>query len=100
MGGAILSEGLATFYEELVSGWSPPWSKASISKKALEAAQKEWDDKDYSHGGWFYEGPHGKWIGYSLGYKLTQRIFAEGFDLAQSMSIKPEDVRSLLSDIV
>lgn len=101
VGGAILSEGLATFYEELMSGWSPPWSKGNIPKRALEAAEKEWDDKDYNHEDWFYQGPYGKWVGYGIGYKLAQKIFAEGFDLAKSINIKPEEVRrSLLLDMV
>lgn len=100
LGGAILSEGLATYYEEHVSGWSPPWSMAKISKKALNAAEKEWDSNRYSHGNWFYKGPNGKWVGYGIGYSLAKKIFAEGFNLSKSVHIKPEDVRSLLADIV
>lgn len=99
LGGAILSEGIATFYADLMSGWSAPWGQASISKNTLEAALKEWDSKDYDHTDWFFDGSHGRWAGYGLGYRLAAKIFADGFDLAKSINLKPEDVKDLALQI-
>jgi len=67
LGGAILSEGIATYYEELVSGWTPPWAKVAVSNQAKSAAQAAWDSTQYSHTDWFFEGSSGKWIGYGIG---------------------------------
>lgn len=99
LGGALLSEGLATYYEEQVSGWSSPWSKAAPAKDAISAAVKDWDDKGYNHSEWFLAGPYGKWTGYGLGYRLAKIIFADSFDLARSIAIKPDEVRELLNGI-
>jgi uncharacterized protein YjaZ len=96
LGGAIVSEGLATFYEEVVSGWTPPWSKAQVADEALESIRKEWDNTDYNHRAWFFRGLYGRWVGYSIGYQLAQRIFKVGFDLTRSITIQPDEVRELL----
>lgn len=94
LGGAILSEGIATYYEELVSGWSSPWSQVKVSQETIDAAKKEWDNAEYNHSEWFFEGPHGKWAGYGIGYQLAKKLFADGFDLERSILITPDEARS------
>jgi hypothetical protein len=99
LGGALVSEGIATYYEERTSGWAPPWSKAAVSDDAKEAALKGWNDKDYNHGEWFFGGPYGKWVGYGLGYQLAQKLFADTFDLTWSVVTDPNNVRELLRQL-
>lgn len=97
LGGAVLSEGIATFYEEMISGWTPPWAQADVSSEAFSDAIENWDDSQYDHSRWFFEGKYGKWIGYSIGYRLAQKLFAEGFDLEKSITIKPDGLEKLLN---
>ena len=99
LGGALLSEGIATYYEEKVSGWSPPWTKAQVSNDSVEVALQEWDDKEYDHNAWFFEGPYGKWVGYGLGYRLAKKVFANDFELARSIQIAPEEAHGLLKSL-
>jgi hypothetical protein len=86
LGGAVASEGLATVYEELRSGWTPPWTTAPVSREAREAARAEWDSTDYDHRDWFFDGSHGKWAGYALGYELAK---AARFSLEASLTERP-----------
>jgi len=99
LGGAILSEGIATYYEELRSGWLSPWATTSFSKKIVKAASEAWSDKNYNHSEWFFEGPLGKWAGYGIGYKLAKELFMDGFDLKRSVNIKPIDALNYMKHI-
>lgn len=99
LGGAILSEGIATYIEELRSGWLSPWATASYDAAALDAAKKSWDDENYAHAEWFFSGSHGKWVGYGLGYALAAKLFSDGFDLERSLSISPDEARSILEKL-
>lgn len=96
LGGAIMSEGLATYYEEQISGWSSPWSQAKVPDGAVEAALRQWNDIDYNRREWLFNGPFGKWVGYGIGYGLAKRLFEKGFDLSKSISIKADAVLDLL----
>ena len=62
LGDAITHEGLGTFYEELRSGWLPPWAKSDIPKEAWVAVRKEWDNEKYDYSGWFFKGPYGRGV--------------------------------------
>lgn len=99
LGGAILSEGIATFYEELISGWTPPWAQAKVDIEALDSAVQNWNDNQYDHGDWFFEGKYGKWVGYAIGYRLAKRIFINGFDLAKSITVKPPEAEELVKEL-
>lgn len=96
LGGAILSEGLATYYEKLRTGWTPPWSEVSINDELIQKAIKEWDNDKYNHSEWFFGGKLGKWVGYSIGFKLAEEIFKNGFDLKQSIDIDTKTAKSYL----
>lgn len=93
LGGAILSEGIATFYEEMVSGWLPPWSQSEISGQVLNNAIASWDDKKYNHSNWFSSGKYGKWVGYTIGYRLAKALFDNGFNIEKSVTIKPDEAQ-------
>lgn len=94
LGGAILSEGIATYYEELQSGWLSPWAEAAFDDETLKAALEEWDNATYNHREWFFNGPHGKWVGYAIGYKLAKLLFKDGFDLSRSITIEQSEALS------
>jgi len=96
LGGAILSEGIASYYEEMISGWTPPWAQSEVSKEAFDSAIKNWGDNQYNHNSWFFEGKYGRWVGYTIGYRLAKELFFGGFDLEKSIHIKPGEVESLL----
>lgn len=98
LGGAILSEGIATYYEKLRTGWAPPWSEVSINDELIQKAIKEWDNEKYNHSEWFFGGKLGKWAGYSIGFKLAERIFEDGFDLKQSIEIDNKKAKSYLKE--
>ncbi|HUC86889.1 MAG TPA: DUF2268 domain-containing putative Zn-dependent protease [Candidatus Saccharimonadales bacterium] len=89
LGGALTSEGFATYYEEIRCGTKPKWAEMNVSVEALDEARKQWGSKDYDHSQWFFNGPHGKWIGYSLGYTLAKKSLPQ-FDLKTSITIEPD----------
>ncbi|MGZ6005422.1 MAG: DUF2268 domain-containing putative Zn-dependent protease [Candidatus Saccharimonadales bacterium] len=100
LGGAILSEGIATFYEEKVSGWTPPWAQAEVSKEALSGAAENWNDNQYNHSEWFFDGKYGKWTGYAIGYRLAKSLFTDDFDIAKSISVNPDEVEGLVNKLL
>jgi Predicted Zn-dependent protease (DUF2268) len=99
LGGAILSEGIATYYEELESGWKAPWSDAKLNNEILQNAISEWDSDKYNHQSWFFESEKGRWLGYGIGCRLAKRIFSDGFDLEKSLKISPAEIKGLLVDL-
>ncbi len=100
LGGAILSEGIATYYEKLISGWTPPWSNIELTKLMVQAAQKEWDNNTYNHNDWFFEGKLGRWVGYSIGYKIASELYKAKFSLEDSVKVHPKDARLLLDNLL
>lgn len=90
LGGALLSEGYASWFEILMSGWKPAWTERDIPRAAILAAKKEWGSS-YDHHAWFYDGVFGKSTGYALGYKLVMRTLLGTFDLETSLTEQPTD---------
>lgn len=88
LGGAILSEGLATLYEERVSGKQPLWAKTKINKEIIQSLAAEWDSKTYNHHDWFSGGPYGKWVGYSIGYQIAKQFYKDNLNLKHSLLLK------------
>ena len=100
LGGAILSEGIATYYEKLITGWIPPWSKTELDESMVLAAQKEWNSKTYNHSDWFFEGKLGRWVGYSIGYKIAEELYEAKFSLLDSVKIQPKDAKPILDKLL
>jgi uncharacterized protein YjaZ len=101
LGGAILSEGLATYYEELQSGWSPPWSKAKFTAQNLSDALDNWDNEHYGHSSWFLgSSDKGRWVGYAIGYRLAKELYKNGFNLRESLLIKPDKVNIVAAKLL
>ncbi|MBL8789964.1 MAG: hypothetical protein JNM45_05655 [Rhizobiales bacterium] len=76
LGEALVSEGLADIFSELVSGTeTPAWSNALETDEwpmLLERAEREIDSESYDHGEWFFgTGELPRWAGYTLGYHLA-----------------------------
>jgi uncharacterized protein YjaZ len=97
LGEAVVSEGIAMYFEELRSGWTPPWANGKLKSSEYRKAIHEWHKEDYDHSDWFYDGSHGKWAGYTLGYKIAKDvIFKDGFDLRSSIEEDFSSNRKLL----
>ena len=86
LGGAITSEGIATYYEKLRTGRTPLWANVDIPQQAWKDVIKDWNSTNYNHYNWFFEGQYGKWAGYSIGYSLASRQF-QTFDLEKSLKL-------------
>lgn len=99
LGGSILSEGVATLYEELQSGWTPPWSQASFTQDVLTDALDNWENKNYNHNDWFFRSDKGRWIGYTIGYQLAKKLYKNGFNLENSLNIRPNEVKEIVKTI-
>lgn len=77
---AMITEGLADHFANEVTGRKEPhlWNKALDKKQIgvfLNKAQKEFNDKKYSHREWFFGSKDKKipkWTAYSLGYYLVE----------------------------
>ncbi len=100
LGGAITSEGAALLYAHEKSGWDAPWANTPISSEAIQRLKQEWDKKQYNHDYWFYESDLGKWVGYTIAYKLIASYLKNGFDLKRSVDVKENDLFPLLEAIM
>ncbi len=72
---SLVTEGLATLFEEEVSGTKPIYAKVDINQDHINRAREIWEDKDYDHDKWFIFGDEDlpKWFGYSYGYSLVKK---------------------------
>lgn len=74
----LVSEGLATHFEQDMWGGTPsPWATA-LNFKSLadihEKAKLEYTSTTFHHGRWFYgAGDLPRWAGYSLGFHLVEQ---------------------------
>ena len=93
LGEVITTEGLAVLYGVEKSGWIPPWATVSVPDDMYKKALNEWENASYSHKDWFFQGAYGRWIGYSIGFRLAQLFFREGFDLKKSLYCTADDLR-------
>lgn len=100
LGGAILSEGIATYYEKLISGWTPPWADVELTKAMVQAARNDWDNNGYNHSDWFFESNLGRWAGYSIGYQIASELFKAKFSLEDSVKVHSNDVKPLLDNLL
>lgn len=92
LGGALTSEGIATYYEEIRTGRKPIWAKTKLPNDIIEEAIKDWDNVNYDHQKWFFYGPYGRWAGYSLGYNLAKEMFST-FDIHKSINISSAEFK-------
>jgi hypothetical protein len=100
LGAAILSEGLATYYEKII-GWQPPWAEITYTTKDLEDALSHWNDEDFDHPEWFFQSKRGRWVGYSIGYQIAQSMYKDNFDLGESIMVEPgEPVANIIKELI
>ena len=73
LGQAMVSEGLASLYEQECLGKTPIYVNVDLQKEQVEQAKKHFDQVPYDRGRWFF----GReslpiWFGYALGYRLCR----------------------------
>lgn len=96
LGHAIIADGMACLYAELVSGMKVPWVEKRPSRRVYQEALKYWNDTETDYFEWRVQGPLGKWVIYRLGYFLAKDYFKDGFDLKESTKVQPAKFTSLL----
>jgi hypothetical protein len=96
LGEAIISEGVASFYEQTKSGWTPPWTQAKLTDEIWAKIKSSWKNDPYNHSDWFFNGPDGQWIGYTAGYLLAQRYYKDRFDLGHSITASASEFLALI----
>jgi len=73
----LITEGLATLFEEEITGKTPIYAKVKYDEKCVELANKEFDNSKFNYYDWFVGGDKEKgisrWFGYSYGYQLAKR---------------------------
>ncbi len=87
LGDALVSEGLADVFSEMVSGISaPPWTSALTENDlslVLDRAEDEINSFHYDHATWFFgTGDLPRWAGYSIGYRLVRLFTQENPDIS------------------
>lgn len=101
LGGHLAMDGTACLFAERMTGIRVPWIRRRLSPESVSRAKKEWSDRRYDVNDWFTDpqGSMGRWAGYRLGYELAKRYFADGFDLRESVLMKPDALRPILDDL-
>jgi hypothetical protein len=78
LGEAMISEGLATLFEEEVSGEPPIYSQVMITEDEIRKAQSDLNKKTYNHAEWFFgDKKIQRWFGYTYGYQLCKAYSAK-----------------------
>jgi uncharacterized protein YjaZ len=73
LGEAMISEGLASLYEEEYSGETPMYAKVQLSEDQIAKANKIIHSKNYDHTRWFFGNKDiDRWFGYTYGYNLAK----------------------------
>jgi uncharacterized protein YjaZ len=72
----LFTEGLATLFEEEVTGITPIYAKAEVSNINVENINKTIDSDNYNHHEIFITGNslYPRWFGYSYGYSIAKSI--------------------------
>jgi hypothetical protein len=96
-GDILLTEGMASWFAQLQSGWSAPWIEEELSSEIWKRVEEEWANEEYNHGEWFFEGPLGKWVGYRVGYHLAKKLLKDSFDLRQSVLATAEQGKAVFA---
>ena len=73
LGEAMITEGLATLFEEELSGKPPIYAQVKIEQAEIEKARKNLDNKKYNHSEWFFGAKDvQRWFAYTYGYQLSK----------------------------
>lgn len=73
LGEALISEGLATLFEEEHSGTLPIYAQVSIKQDEIDKARNSLSDEKYNHSEWFFgEKNIQRWFAYTYGYQLSK----------------------------
>jgi len=73
LGEAMISEGLATLFEEEHSGTPPIYAQVPIKQDEIDKARNSLLDKNYNHSEWFFGAKNiQRWFAYTYGYQLSK----------------------------
>jgi len=73
LGEAMISEGLATLFEEEYSGKTPIYAQVKIKQEEIDKAKKNLNNKKYNHSDWFFGSKDTqRWFAYTYGYKMSK----------------------------
>ena len=73
LGEAMISEGLASLFEEEYSGEAPIYTRIKIKPSEIKAADMLLSTKAYDHAEWFFGSKDiQRWFGYTYGYQLCK----------------------------
>lgn len=102
LGEVIVSEGLAGHFSlELLGGEPELWEslKSDIIQSYSPQLYENWHRTDYDHNVWFFgTGDLPRWLGYTAGFSLVSRYFAESPCLKASMlaNINAEELKAFI----
>lgn len=106
LGDAIVSEGLADVFADIITCVStPPWSNALTAddwKSVLGRAEGEMNDFDYDHAAWFFgTGKLPRWAGYTVGYHLARLYGRTNPEIAMTgmVDVPSSDVLALWPEL-
>lgn len=71
---ALVTEGLATLFEEELTDKTPVYASVRINKPQVSEAIKALDNHTYDHQVWFIKGNNKipRWFGYTFGYRVVK----------------------------
>ena len=73
LGEAMISEGIATLFEEEYIGKTPIYAQVKIKQEEIDKANKNLNNRDYNHSDWFFGGKDTqRWFAYTYGYKMSK----------------------------
>ncbi|MEX2429793.1 MAG: DUF2268 domain-containing putative Zn-dependent protease [Patescibacteria group bacterium] len=97
LGRALVTEGMACWFAGIQSGWQAPWiTGPALAPKVWRQIEQQWDNEQYNHAEWFFDGPFGKWAGYRAGYWLVKQALNDTFDLEQSVQLKDDAAKRFI----
>ncbi len=73
LGEVMITEGLATLFEEEHSGTLPIYAQVPIKQDEIDKARNILNDEKYNHNEWFFGVKNiQRWFGYTYGYQLSK----------------------------
>jgi uncharacterized protein YjaZ len=86
VGEAMISEGMASLYEEEHSGETPTYATTTISSDDIARAKMLINDTTYDHSEWFFGSKAvSRWFGYTYGYQLCKDYAEKHHTTAREM---------------
>ena len=97
----LVSEGLATLFEEEVVGTAPPWVGLVMKGEHMQLAEAALFDATFNQSEWFFgAGDLPRWFGYSYGYRRVKEYARrKGRTAAELVTTPSIEILSNVDDI-